>query len=87
MVTFEDFVWIGLSCCIETLEYFVTLINFDFTMCFLVVLQIVGMSIFSFLVVAFYCFLGLFLGNRSAEISVTTIYSFVVRSDNDTNYP
>ncbi|WOG87201.1 hypothetical protein DCAR_0206424 [Daucus carota subsp. sativus] len=41
-------------------------------------LQIVGMSIFSFLVVAFYCFLGLFLGNRSAEISVTTIYSFVV---------
>ncbi|KAL8089196.1 hypothetical protein AgCh_038832 [Apium graveolens] len=43
-------------------------------------LQIVGMSIFTFLVVAFYCFLGLFLGNRSAEISVTTIYSFLVLS-------
>ncbi|KAF4370239.1 hypothetical protein F8388_007380 [Cannabis sativa] len=38
-------------------------------------LQIVGMAIFSFLVVAFYAFLGLFLGNRTAEITVTTIFS------------
>ncbi|KAM7521365.1 hypothetical protein LguiA_011267 [Lonicera macranthoides] len=39
-------------------------------------LQMVGMSIYSFLVVAFYCFLGLFLGNRIAEISVIAIFSF-----------
>lgn len=43
-------------------------------------LQIVGMSIYSFLVVAFYCFLGLFLGDRNAEISVITIFSFVALS-------
>ncbi|XP_062084765.1 protein S-acyltransferase 18 [Humulus lupulus] len=40
-------------------------------------LQIVGMAIFSFLVVAFYAFLGLFLGNRTAEITVTTLFSVV----------
>lgn len=38
----------------------------------------VGMAVYSFLVVAFYTFLGLFLGNRIAEITVTTIFSFVV---------
>ncbi|KAA8542984.1 hypothetical protein F0562_021521 [Nyssa sinensis] len=43
-------------------------------------LQMVGMAVYSFLVVAFYCFLGLFLGNRIAEITVTTIYSFVALS-------
>ncbi|XP_021664680.2 protein S-acyltransferase 18 [Hevea brasiliensis] len=43
-------------------------------------LQMVGMAIYSFLVVAFYTFLGLFLGNRIAEITVTTIYSFVALS-------
>ncbi|KAK4486695.1 hypothetical protein RD792_006755 [Penstemon davidsonii] len=39
------------------------------------VLQIVGMSVYCFLVAAFYCFLGLFLGNRIAEITVNTIFS------------
>ncbi|KAL3517342.1 hypothetical protein ACH5RR_019931 [Cinchona calisaya] len=39
-------------------------------------LQIVGMSVFSLLVAAFYCFLGLFLGNTSAEITITTVFSF-----------
>uniref|UniRef100_A0A5B7BJH6 S-acyltransferase n=1 Tax=Davidia involucrata TaxID=16924 RepID=A0A5B7BJH6_DAVIN len=43
-------------------------------------LQMVGMAVYSFLVVAFYCFLGLFLGNRIAEITVTTIFSFVALS-------
>ncbi|XP_065864115.1 protein S-acyltransferase 18 [Euphorbia lathyris] len=43
-------------------------------------LQIVGMAVFSFLVVAFYTFLGLFLGDRTAEITVTTIFSFVAIS-------
>jgi palmitoyltransferase len=38
----------------------------------------VGMTVYSFLVVAFYAFLGLFLGNRIAEITVTTIFTFVV---------
>ncbi|CAN1236413.1 Protein S-acyltransferase 18 [Linum grandiflorum] len=38
-------------------------------------LQIVGMAIYSFLVVAFYSFLGLFLGNRAAEITVTTLFT------------
>lgn len=41
-------------------------------------LQIVGMAVFSFLVVDFYVFLGLLLGSRAAEITVTTIFSFVV---------
>ncbi|KAK1437199.1 hypothetical protein QVD17_02987 [Tagetes erecta] len=39
-------------------------------------LQIVGMSIYGFLVVAFYTFLGLFVGSRIAVIVVTSIYSF-----------
>ncbi|XP_051141863.1 protein S-acyltransferase 18 [Andrographis paniculata] len=39
-------------------------------------LQIVGISVYCFLVAAFYCFLGLFLGNRIAEISVNSIFSF-----------
>ncbi|KDP28346.1 hypothetical protein JCGZ_14117 [Jatropha curcas] len=43
-------------------------------------LQIVGMAIYSFLVVSFYTFLGLFLGNRTAEITATTIFSFVAVS-------
>ncbi|XP_058199093.1 protein S-acyltransferase 18 isoform X2 [Rhododendron vialii] len=43
-------------------------------------LQIVGMAVYSFLVVAFYCFLGLFLGNRIAETTVTTIFSFLALS-------
>ncbi|XP_024018151.1 protein S-acyltransferase 18 [Morus notabilis] len=40
-------------------------------------LQMVGMAIYSFLVVAFYTFLGLFLGNRTAVITVTTLFSLV----------
>ncbi|XVE77392.1 hypothetical protein DITRI_Ditri13aG0058800 [Diplodiscus trichospermus] len=43
-------------------------------------LQMVGMAVYSFLVVAFYTFLGLLLGNRIAEITVTTIFSFVALS-------
>ncbi|KAJ0112032.1 hypothetical protein Patl1_00773 [Pistacia atlantica] len=43
-------------------------------------LQMVGMAVYSFLVVAFYTFLGLFLGNRIAEITITTIFSFVALS-------
>ncbi|XP_052184621.1 protein S-acyltransferase 18 [Diospyros lotus] len=43
-------------------------------------LQIVGMAIYGALVVAFYWFLGLFLGNRIAEIVVTTIFSIVAFS-------
>lgn len=41
-------------------------------------MQMVGMAIYSFLVVFFYTFLGLFLGNRIAEITITTLFSFVV---------
>ncbi|XP_039164930.1 protein S-acyltransferase 18-like isoform X3 [Eucalyptus grandis] len=37
-------------------------------------LQIVGMAVFSF-----YIFLGLLLGSGAAEITVTTIFSFVIR--------
>ncbi|KAI4384907.1 hypothetical protein MLD38_002992 [Melastoma candidum] len=40
-------------------------------------LQIVGMAVFSFLVVAFYLFLGLFLGSRIAEIVMVTLFSSV----------
>jgi hypothetical protein len=40
--------------------------------------QFVGMGIYSFLVVCFYTFLGLFLGNRTAEITLTSIFSFMV---------
>ncbi|CAN6569829.1 unnamed protein product [Malus baccata var. baccata] len=43
-------------------------------------LQIVGIAVYSFLVVVFYTFLGLFLGNRTAEITVTTVFSFVAVS-------
>ncbi|KAE8681679.1 Protein S-acyltransferase 18 [Hibiscus syriacus] len=43
-------------------------------------LQMVGMAIYSFLVVVFYTFLGLLLGNRTAEITVTTLFSFVALS-------
>ncbi|KAL6223332.1 hypothetical protein ACLB2K_006719 [Fragaria x ananassa] len=43
-------------------------------------LQMVGIAVFSFLVVMFYTFLGLSLGNRIAEISVTTVFSFVAVS-------
>ncbi|XP_038892933.1 protein S-acyltransferase 18 [Benincasa hispida] len=43
-------------------------------------LQIVGIAIFSFLVVSFYTFLGLFLGNRIAETTLTTLFSFLVLS-------
>ncbi|KAH9731037.1 protein S-acyltransferase 18 [Citrus sinensis] len=40
----------------------------------------VGMAVYSCLVVAFYTFLGLFLGNRIAEFTVTSIFSFVALS-------
>ncbi|XP_042476389.1 protein S-acyltransferase 18 [Macadamia integrifolia] len=43
-------------------------------------LQIVGMAVYSFLLVAFYAFLGPFLGNRTAEITVVTLFSFVALS-------
>ncbi|KAM7274590.1 hypothetical protein ACFE04_016456 [Oxalis oulophora] len=43
-------------------------------------LQMVGIAVYSFLVVAFYTFLGLLLGNRVAEITVTALYSFVAFS-------
>ncbi|KAJ8898717.1 hypothetical protein K2173_004859 [Erythroxylum novogranatense] len=43
-------------------------------------LQMVGMAVYCFLVVAFYTFLGLFLGNKIAEIIVTTVFSFVALS-------
>ncbi|XP_050236951.1 protein S-acyltransferase 18 [Mercurialis annua] len=43
-------------------------------------LQMVGMGVYSFLIVAFYTFLGLFLGNRIAEITVTTIFTSVALS-------
>ncbi|XP_042001003.1 protein S-acyltransferase 18-like [Salvia splendens] len=43
-------------------------------------LQIVGMAVFCFLVAAYYCFLGLFLGNRIAEITIDTLFSFSVLS-------
>ncbi|KAL9385173.1 hypothetical protein Peur_022183 [Populus x canadensis] len=43
-------------------------------------LQMVGMAVYCFLVVAFYAFLGLFLGNRIAEITVTAIFTFVAVS-------
>ncbi|KAF7818074.1 protein S-acyltransferase 18 [Senna tora] len=43
-------------------------------------LQFVGMAIYSFLVVAFYTFLGLFFGNKTAEIVVTVTFSCVAIS-------
>ncbi|KAK9067747.1 hypothetical protein SSX86_011858 [Deinandra increscens subsp. villosa] len=39
-------------------------------------LQIVGMSIYGFLVAAFYSFLGLFIGTKTAVIVVMSIFSF-----------
>ncbi|KAJ0743375.1 putative protein S-acyltransferase [Helianthus annuus] len=39
-------------------------------------LQIVGISIYCFLVAAFYSFLGLFIGNKTAVIVVNSIFSF-----------
>ncbi|CAL5208778.1 unnamed protein product [Lathyrus oleraceus] len=43
-------------------------------------LQFVGIGIYSFLLVCFYTFLGLFLGNRIAEITLTFIFSFMAIS-------
>ncbi|OIT07765.1 PREDICTED: protein S-acyltransferase 18 isoform X1 [Nicotiana attenuata] len=43
-------------------------------------LQIVGISVFCFLLVTFYCFLGLLLGSRIAEITVTSLFTFVALS-------
>ncbi|OVA13516.1 zinc finger protein [Macleaya cordata] len=43
-------------------------------------MDIVGIAIYSFLVVTFYAFLGLFLGNRTLEITVVTVFSFVALS-------
>lgn len=41
-------------------------------------MQVVGMVVFSILVVAFYVFLGPFLGNRIVENAVLSLFSFVV---------
>uniref|UniRef100_A0A1J3H929 S-acyltransferase n=1 Tax=Noccaea caerulescens TaxID=107243 RepID=A0A1J3H929_NOCCA len=43
-------------------------------------LQIVGAVIYSILVAAFYVFLGLFLGNRIAIITLVSVFSFVAVS-------
>ncbi|KAK1281093.1 putative S-acyltransferase [Acorus gramineus] len=43
-------------------------------------LQVVGMTVFSFLLVAFYAFLGPFLGNRIAENTILTLFSFLAFS-------
>ncbi|XP_077239852.1 DHHC-type zinc finger family protein [Tasmannia lanceolata] len=43
-------------------------------------LQIVGMAVYSFLVVAFYVFLGPFLGNKVVENTVLTLFSFTAFS-------
>ncbi|PKU78050.1 putative S-acyltransferase [Dendrobium catenatum] len=43
-------------------------------------LQFVGMGVFTFLVVAFYVFLAPFLGNRTAKITVLTLFSFTTFS-------
>ncbi|KAK6918699.1 Palmitoyltransferase, DHHC domain [Dillenia turbinata] len=42
--------------------------------------QIVGIAVYVLLVVCFYCLLGLFLGNKIAEIIVTTLFSLVALS-------
>ncbi|XP_076941857.1 protein S-acyltransferase 18-like [Bidens hawaiensis] len=39
-------------------------------------LQVVGMSIYGFLVAAFYSFVGLFVGSRTAVIVVNSVFSF-----------
>ncbi|CAA3015126.1 protein S-acyltransferase 18 [Olea europaea var. sylvestris] len=43
-------------------------------------LQIVGISVFCSLVASFYCFLGIFLSNRIAEITLITVFSFAAVS-------
>ncbi|KAJ8623575.1 hypothetical protein MRB53_032104 [Persea americana] len=43
-------------------------------------LQIVGMAVYSFLIVAFYAFLGPFLGNRVVENTVLALFSFAAFS-------
>ncbi|KAH0733091.1 hypothetical protein KY285_001703 [Solanum tuberosum] len=43
-------------------------------------LQIVGISVFCFLLVFFYTFIGLLLGNRVVEITFTSVFSFVALS-------
>lgn len=43
--------------------------------------QFVGMAVYIFLAVCFFTFLGLFLGNRTAEIVVTVLFSLVVIYD------
>ncbi|KAF6172255.1 hypothetical protein GIB67_024877 [Kingdonia uniflora] len=45
---------------------------------FIVLMQFVGIAVFSFLVVGFYAFLGPFLGNRIAEITMLMVFSSVV---------
>jgi len=41
--------------------------------------QFVGAAVYAFLVVCYYTFLGLFLGNRTAELTLTLAFSVVVR--------
>ncbi|QCE07174.1 protein S-acyltransferase 18 [Vigna unguiculata] len=43
-------------------------------------LQFVGAAVYAFLVVCFYTFLGLFLGNRTAELTLTLAFSVVATS-------
>ncbi|XP_068663143.1 protein S-acyltransferase 18 [Aristolochia californica] len=43
-------------------------------------LQIVGMAVYSFLVVTFFAFLGPFLGNRVAENTILSLFSFTAFS-------
>lgn len=54
-------------------SFFLLFLNHRFSMS-----QFVGIGIYSFLLVCFYTFLGLFLGNRIAEITLTFIFSFMV---------
>lgn len=51
-------------------------LNYDFACG--IELQIVGISVFCSLVASFYCFLGIFLSNRIAEITLITVFSFAV---------
>ncbi|CAI9760910.1 unnamed protein product [Fraxinus pennsylvanica] len=43
-------------------------------------LQIVEISVLCFLVASFYCFLGIFLSNKIAEITFITVFSFAAVS-------
>ncbi|KAL1341271.1 hypothetical protein HN51_027758 [Arachis hypogaea] len=43
-------------------------------------LQVVGVAVYSVLVACFYAFLGIFLGNRTAEITLIVIFSLVAIS-------